>query len=76
MKKAYKTTKRADPQKAERIKLNLLRLENQQKSSENTKMMQDLRAELRKENIERMNKGQKAIYVNNGGSICLFLFLQ
>lgn len=77
MKKAFKITKRLDLQKAERIKLNLLRLENQEKSSENTKIMQDLRGELRQENIARMNQGQKPIYVNNGRFLSInFFFLK
>ncbi|KAI1720790.1 rRNA biogenesis protein RRP36 domain-containing protein [Ditylenchus destructor] len=65
LKKAYRTARREDPEKAARIKTNILRLENQQKSVENSKLFKEVRAELRQQNIERMNQGLKPVYLNN-----------
>ncbi|KAI1719356.1 rRNA biogenesis protein RRP36 domain-containing protein [Ditylenchus destructor] len=65
LKKAHRTARREDPEKAARIKTNILRLENQQKSVENSKLYKEVRAELRQQNIERMNQGLKPLYLNN-----------
>ncbi|KAF7632336.1 hypothetical protein Mgra_00008261 [Meloidogyne graminicola] len=64
---AYKQQKikGSNPKKLERIKKNLIRLRNQQKAFQNQKLKEDVLAELRQTNIERMNSGQKPIYLNN-----------
>ncbi|KAL7076334.1 hypothetical protein ACQ4LE_004302 [Meloidogyne hapla] len=64
---AYKQIKRegGNPKQIERIKRNLLRLRNQQKDYHDQKLKEDIFAELRQTNIERMNNGEKPIYLNN-----------
>uniref|UniRef100_A0A915DI79 Autophagy-related protein 9 n=1 Tax=Ditylenchus dipsaci TaxID=166011 RepID=A0A915DI79_9BILA len=65
LRKAYRATRYEDPDKAARIKTNMLRLENQLKSVSDANLMQELRSELRKTNIERMNQGQRPLLLNN-----------
>ncbi|KAH7697357.1 Protein T22H9.1 [Aphelenchoides avenae] len=65
LKKARRSARAEDPTEAERIKTAIRRLENQKRSAEEAEMMRETRAELRKENIERMNQGRKPVYLNN-----------
>uniref|UniRef100_A0A915PA28 rRNA biogenesis protein RRP36 n=2 Tax=Meloidogyne TaxID=189290 RepID=A0A915PA28_9BILA len=64
---AYKQIKRegGNPKQIERIKRNLLRLRNQQKDYQDQKLKEDILSDLRRTNIERMNNGERPIYLNN-----------
>ncbi|CAK5081626.1 unnamed protein product [Meloidogyne enterolobii] len=64
---AYKQLKRegGNPKQIERIKRNLLRLRNQQKDYQDQKLKEDILSDLRRTNIERMNNGERPIYLNN-----------
>lgn len=66
LQKALKKAKREqNVTAAERIRLNLRRLQNQQKSADDQRLIEEIQSELRQSNIERMNRGQPAIYLNN-----------
>uniref|UniRef100_A0A914GW85 rRNA biogenesis protein RRP36 n=1 Tax=Globodera rostochiensis TaxID=31243 RepID=A0A914GW85_GLORO len=66
LKKAHRSAKRdGNAPLADRIHRNLLRLENQQKAETVRQKMEQTRAELRRENIERMNRGERPVYLNN-----------
>lgn len=54
-----------DKQRAERIKKNIIRLNNQRKATKKLRLKQELNAELRQANIERMKRGEKPKYYNN-----------
>uniref|UniRef100_A0A183BYX0 rRNA biogenesis protein RRP36 n=1 Tax=Globodera pallida TaxID=36090 RepID=A0A183BYX0_GLOPA len=66
LKKAHRSAKKAgNAPLADRIHRNLLRLENQQKAETVRQKLEQTRAELRRENIERMNRGERPVYLNN-----------
>ncbi|KAL3076303.1 hypothetical protein niasHS_013574 [Heterodera schachtii] len=66
LKKAFRRAKReGNSALSDRIRCNLLRLENQQKAEMERQKMENIRLELRRENIERMNRGERPIYLNN-----------
>lgn len=62
MKKAYRNEQ--NPNKAERLRNTIRDIENQLRSADETNAEIEAKAELREQNIRRMNEGMKPIYLN------------
>lgn len=73
LKNSYRKESGKNPIKAERIRESIRDLENQLRSTDEVNAEIEAKAELRQQNIQRMNEGKQPIYLNRS-EFLLFLF--
>ncbi|TKR77614.1 hypothetical protein L596_018549 [Steinernema carpocapsae] len=66
LKKEYRQLRKADPEKAGRLKKAIVAMENRERTKAEVEMKREVVEEIKQTNIERMHKGMKPIHVSNG----------